>query len=72
MGGAISNAAASWRELTLFHIFIRSAIGCAIVARRAKEMNMIGHENVMTNPPAIAFCRSFPQTAQNHVAFGAA
>jgi hypothetical protein len=26
-----------------------------------KEMNVIGHKNVMTNPPAVAFCRSFPQ-----------
>src|SRR5262249_30963514 len=25
-----------------------------------KEMNVIGHQNVMTNPPAIAFCRAFP------------
>src|SRR5947207_3827133 len=25
-----------------------------------KEMNVFGHENVMANPPAVVFCRTFP------------
>ena len=33
----MSNAAASWRELTPFHIFIQSAVGRAIDARRANK-----------------------------------
>src|SRR4029453_13556440 len=36
-----------------------------------KEMNVIGHQNVMTNPPAVAFRRSFPQAPQNDVTLAA-
>src|SRR5688572_23230613 len=31
-------------------------------------MNVIGHKDVVTDPPAIASCRAFPNRAENFVA----
>src|SRR5213595_2054940 len=58
----------SARELTLFHILHPLSQTSRADFRPRKEMDVIGHENVVAHPPAVIIRRALPDFAQNLLA----